>query len=274
MEFYRRQDPLPKRKLAVPISVPHHIVLAGLQSCNPKQQALGDLTCIAFYFLLQVGECSYSPPKRRARTQRFRIKDVILRREDQSIIPPTAPRAELLTAHHATLLISNQKNGRRGQCIHHHCTGLATSPVKALARRVAHIMSHTTNTNTALSTFFESSWEPRQITPHHINDCLKSTVTALGLHQFGITPDLVSSHSLRAGGAMAMALNGVDPIIIKKQGRWSSNTWMNYIHEQIGALTAGIATRMAHNIPFANVAMPNLHPQLTNPSDPTETTPN
>lgn len=274
VECYRRQDPPPQRKLAVPISVPHHLVLLGIHSGIPKLQALGDLILIAFYFLLRVGEYTYSPPKRRTRTQRFRVKDVILRRADQSIIPNTAPLAQLLSATHATLCISNQKNGTRGQCIHHHCTGLPTSPVKALARRVSHIMQHTSDTNTALSTYFDlPAWQPQQIRPAHVNNYLKQTVVALGLPAFGITAALVSSHSLRAGGAMAMMLNGIHPIVIKKQGRWSSNTFMQYIHEQIGAFTSGVAARMSNYIPFCNMQPTNISPTLADPQDPVATTP-
>ena len=261
----------------MPITVPHHLVLAGLASPDPKCQAVGDLVDIAFYYLLRVGEYTYSPPKNRTRTQRFRVKDVTFRRADHSIIPNTAPLVELLSAAHATLRISNQKNGKRGQCIHHHCTGLATSPIKALARRVAHIMAHTHNHNTALSTYFELPWLPKQVLPSHINTALKDTVTRLGLQQFGFTRQNVSSHSLRAGGAMAMKLNGIDSITIKKHGRWSSNTFLEYIHEQIGAFTAGVAAQMSHYIPFHNMAAMSpttCAPFLTEPNDDITNTPN
>ena len=166
------------------------------------------------------------------------------------LIPNTAPLSTLLTASHATLTITNQKNGRRGQSIHHECTGLLTSPVKSLARRVAHIMAHTTDSNTALSTWYHPTLGPQQIRPAHINNTVKQACTSLGLQHCGFTPDKVSSHSLRAGGAMAMHLNGCDELLIKKQGRWTSNTFMMYIHEQITALSNGIASRMSHHIPY------------------------
>jgi hypothetical protein len=273
IECYRREDPAPHPKLAVPITVPHYLVLQGLSSINPKQRALGDLICIAFYFLLRVGEYTYKPPKERTRTQRFRVKDIIFRNAYQSIIPNDAPLAQLLTATHATLRISNQKNGKRGQCISHHCTGTSTSPIKALARRVAHIMSYTENKRTTISTYFETPMHPCQITPAQVTASIKHTVHHLALHQFGFTHNTVSSHSLRAGGAMAMKLNGVDTITIKKQGRWSSNTFLNYIQEQIGALTVGVATRMSHYIPFNNTLHTHCSPQLTEPFD-HNTTPN
>ena len=239
IESYRRADPPPAPKLAVPITVPHHIVMQGLFSPNPKTRATNDLICIAFYFLLRVGEYTYTPTRQRRRTQRFRVKDVTFRRPDHSIIPNTAPLPELLTAAHATLRITNQKNGTRGQCIHHHCTGRITSPVKALARRIAHIMSHTANQDTAISTYFDFPWLPKQVRATDINSALKTSIYALGLQRFGFNRSNVSSHSLRAGGAMAMKLNGVDTVTIKKMGRWSSNTFLEYIHQQIGAFTTG-----------------------------------
>lgn len=52
---------------------------------------------------------------------------------------------------------------------------------------------------------------------------------------------------------MALKLNGADRDIIKKLGRWSSDTFLLYIHEQIGEVTKGWAQKMATSIPFHNV---------------------
>jgi hypothetical protein len=40
---------------------------------------------------------------------------------------------------------------------------------------------------------------------------------------------------------MAMKLNNVDAETIKKVGRWTSSTFLIYIHSQIAALNAGLA---------------------------------
>ena len=128
-------------------------------------------------------------------------------------------------------------------------------------------MTYTLDQNTCLSTYFHVPGQPQQIRPHDVNDQLKLAVTLLGLTAYGTTPDLVSSHSLRAGGAIAMHLNGVPPLTIKKQGRWSSNTFMQYIHEQLGAFTMGVAARMSICIPFVNMSAQTLNPTVTNPQD-------
>ena len=64
----------------------------------------------------------------------------------------------------------------------------------------------------------------------------------------------VSTHSLRASGAMALKLQGVDDSLIMKLGRWTGLTFLTYIHSQIGALNTGLATRMAVRVHFVNVA--------------------
>ena len=56
----------------------------------------------------------------------------------------------------------------------------------------------------------------------------------------GYTLDRVSSHSLRAGGAMAMKLSGATNSTIMRIGWWTSLTYLTYIHSQIGALSAGV----------------------------------
>ena len=132
-------------------------------------------------------------------------------------------------------------------------------------------MTNTTDQNTAISTYYVTPQLPYQVTPTHINNAIKRTIYQLGLTQFGYSNTNVSSHSLRAGGAMAMKLNGIDTITIKKQGRWSSNTFLDYIQGQIGALTAGVATQMSNYIPFYNNTHTQCQPQLHDPVDHNDT---
>ena len=69
----------------------------------------------------------------------------------------------------------------------------------------------------------------------------------------GYMVDRVSSHSLRAGGAMAMKLSGAADSTIMRIRRWMSLTYLTYIHSQIGALSAGVAWRMSQQFTFQNV---------------------
>jgi hypothetical protein len=58
---YREEDPGPKLKLALPISVFENILHHEGASINPKDQAMVDLMVLAFFFLFHVGE--YAPPE-------------------------------------------------------------------------------------------------------------------------------------------------------------------------------------------------------------------
>jgi hypothetical protein len=108
--------------------------------------------------------------------------------------------------------------------------------------------------------------QAKHIRATDINTNVKTAIKALGLESTGFTSRLVSSHSLRAvsshflraSGAMAMKLNGADRNTIRKQGRWSSDTFLMYIHEQIAAFSSVLATQMSKHIPFINIRGPSL----------------
>ena len=110
-----------------------------------------------------------------------------------------------------------------------------------------------------ISTYYSPAAKgPRPLQAGDINKIVKSAVRALHLDKKGFPPEAVSSHSLRAGGAMAMHLNGIDRDKIRKQGRWSSDTFLMYIHEQISAFSAGLSARMSLDVGWFNMEGPTL----------------
>ena len=63
VESYRRQDPPPIPQLAVPVLVAESCYETGNQkNATPRMRATGELSIIAFYFLLRIGE--YTMPSR------------------------------------------------------------------------------------------------------------------------------------------------------------------------------------------------------------------
>ena len=52
---------------------------------------------------------------------------------------------------------------------------------------------------------------------------------------------------------MALKLAGESTDTIMRVGWWTSNTYMTYIHAQIGALAKGLAWRMSQHHTFHNV---------------------
>ena len=169
------------------------------------------------------------------------------------LLPRTSPLEILLMADLVVLKITNPKNGRIGQTITQHATEKFECPGRALAYMVHHILSNGGTEDTLLcSVFDKGKWNPIQA--HQIVSTVRDTARDLELHKQGINPDLIGAHSLRAGGAMALKLHGYDDTTIMKMGRWTSLTFLQYIHNQIAHLTKDISKKMSIALPFVNVA--------------------
>ena len=258
---FRKFDPLPKRKLAVPLSVPVWLLKQGSTSTDPLYKAVGDLTIIAFYFLLRPGEYTYSPPSERKQTIPFRHCDVYLW-EGNKLLDPTLPLHVLYNrCTGARLQIANQKSGRKAQRISHsaipaHTKAALSCPIWALIRQLKHIQLYTQDTSLQLGTYFDTRGKARIIRPQTITNALQLAVKALNLHLLNILPHLVSSHSLRAGGATAMHINGILDSTIQKMGRWSSDTFLIYIQDQLFQFSNNITSLMSTEFAMFTVNIP------------------
>ena len=261
IEGYRRQDPPSIPQLAVPITVPEQCFRAGHQSNNTYLEAVGELSIIPFYYLLRVGE--YTKPrmtvyngktKRATRTIQFSVGNVGFFK-DGKMLPRRSKLETLLQATSCTLKISNQKNGRMGETIHQFAIDSKFCPVKALAYRVHHILTHKGTTDNLLCDVFNTKTKQwNQVTPNAMLKNIRQAVHDLKLEDSGINPDLIGVHSLRAGGAMALKLQGASDTTIMKMGRWTSLTFLQYIHNQIAHLNRNISHQMSKRIQFQNIA--------------------
>ena len=254
LESYRRTDKAPVPKLAVPVKVVNHLRAKSTIKNDPKTTAVADLCLIAFYYLLRVGEYTYHNPNQNRRTQQFRLCDITLWQNTTKLDPRLPEGILMKRATAATLNISNQKNGVRQQTIHQEAIHNPNCPVRAIIRRVKHITNHTRNPQTMIGTYFTKKGILRHVSGRNINDAIKQSVSELQLDKVGLPPEAVSSHSLRSGGAMAMHLNNVSDNTIKKMGRWTSDTFLMYIHQQISAFSGGLTEKMSTPIDFHNVA--------------------
>jgi len=259
---YEREDPKTQPQLAVPVALPKQLVRQALrQPHNLRKKAKADLINVAFYYLLRVGE--YTKPHRKDKlTVPFRVADVTFRRRNR-IIPVDSPIEDLLQADSATLCIANQKNGQKGQTIHHEATYKLECPIKSLARRVHHVFKHSGSTSTPLYWVYEHPHKkPYYISPNDITKEVRRGAQQIGLFDKsrGYTKSDISSHSLRAGGAMAMHLKGVSSETIQKIGRWKYRTFLMYVHEQISAFSQGLSTKMSDDIEFESISPATLSP--------------
>jgi integrase len=249
LRSYKTDDPAPKPQLALPVRAMQCAVDHYNQKGTPASCALADLLTVAFFFLLRPGEYTMPSARTKTRTIQFRRQDVRFFLNG-AVLPHTTPLIRLQDADAVRLYIDNQKNGQRGSTMHHTARAGPFCPVKALARRV-HCLYSMAPLDASLPLSFVAPGT--HISSAQITLAVRESVVLAGLLNSGYSPTRVSAHSLRASGAMALRLNGVGEDLIKKLGRWSSSTWLTYIHAQISSLTAGLSERMVVHHVFYNV---------------------
>ena len=85
LQGWRKDDPPTIKKLPVEADVPEFLSAAGTTSAaTALDQAIGDLTLIAFYYLLRVGEYTIKQNRNYSKqTVQFRVKDVTFFRRDE-----------------------------------------------------------------------------------------------------------------------------------------------------------------------------------------------
>jgi hypothetical protein len=106
LKSYKDDDPAPKPQLALPVPVIQTASSRYEPHYSPRNRAISDLLCMAFFFLLRVGEYTMPSPGTITRTVQFRIKDVRLWRNGL-LLDNYAPRAQLMTADAVTLYLQN-----------------------------------------------------------------------------------------------------------------------------------------------------------------------
>ena len=258
---YKNFDPATEKKLACHPDLPQYAQKIAYESKSISQQATGDLITIAFYYLLRIGEYTTKTKrkKKRTRTRQFREKDVTFFKiinGRMCELPRNAPEADIVTADAATLRISNQKNGHAGACVSNwaNLKHPERCPVRALARRVLHIRSHSRSGNAMLCAFWDK-FGKGEVTDNMIRFAIKHAAAALDYPSRGIKIERVDTHSLRSGGACALSKAGRKPHEIMKMGRWAPNSlsFMEYIQEQLSSFSMGMSTEMSEIEVFTNM---------------------
>jgi len=91
----------------------------------------------------------------------------------------------------------------------------------------------------------------------HSKDMIKAIKDAAEIKKSkdnGFDKSKVSSHSLQTRGAMALYITRHSAIEIQQAGRWTSTTFMEYIHGQLDVVSTGLSQAMSQSVPFINMA--------------------
>jgi hypothetical protein len=160
----------------------------------------------------------------------------------------------LLAATGVTVHLENQKNGNKNAVLHHCSLGVpGFNPVQSAARLVFAIQH--LPPATPLGTFVDEQGRQKQASATDVRTAIRIGAVGDNLASCGYKLHIISSHSLRSGGAIHLKLARYDDDMVKKLGRWSSNTYLRYIQSQINQLTTGVATNMARILRFHNVGV-------------------
>ena len=172
------------------------------------------------------------------------------------MLPPDAEDRQILNADGATMWLSNQKNGKKGQSVSHHTFkhDVLGCPVRALARRYIHDRAHDGSGNALVCSYWDDMGKA-DVVDKDISFAVKFAAGMMEYPNRGIPINRVDTHSLRAGGACAMKLSGHSEDEIIKQGRWAptSTSFLEYIQQQLSTCLAGMAEKMSKIKQFTNM---------------------
>ncbi len=179
-----------------------------------------------------------------------------------------APLADMLSADGATLKLDNQKNRHKGVCVYQQTTDDPTHcPVRALGQRYQHLRENKATNKTFICAYWMNG-QAYNVTDNNISKALKRAAATLQylLYQ-GILIKRIDTHSLRIGGACALALNGFSEMHIQKMGRWRGNMFKEYMREELHCFSDGMAKAMKQCFKFVNVtghALTDITSQIVN----------
>jgi hypothetical protein len=175
LDGWRKIDPPTLKTLPVEADVPEYLATLGAQpSASRLDQAIGDLTLIAFYYLLRIGEYTCKAKRNGSKqTVQFKMEDVTFFKRNKlgelRCVSRTAPDEIILSADGATLKLDNQKNGWKGVCIFHHANSQQyLCPVHALARRYLHLRHHNATPRDTISLYWNTPTDVHSVTAEHI----------------------------------------------------------------------------------------------------------
>jgi len=261
LDGWHKEDPPTTKQLPVEADVPELLAEIGRNgNGSDLDKAIGDLTLIAFYYLLWIREYTIKGKRNETKqTVQFKYEDVTFFKKNTSgqlrCLSRQAPAHLIATADGATMKLDNQKNGWKGVCVYQETNGEDyLCPVRALGRCFLHIRKHGGSAKTFLSSYWTAG-KRADVTAKNISRALKLVATELQYPTSkGIPITRINTHSLRSGGANALALAGYSDTQIQKMGRWRGATFKEYIREELACYARNMSRDMKRKFNFINIA--------------------
>ena len=234
-------DPPPNRVKPVPIQVVVEVVRTTYSSstADASHLAVADMICLGFFFLLRPGEYTYAKDN-----TPFKLQDVTLYIGSVIVDYRNATDSQLNAVTAAQLTFTTQKNGVKGEKITHgHTDDPLVCPVKTVVRRVKALRAQNLPPETPLCAYRQGP-KVRRVVSKDIQSALRTGIAMVGPDTLDIKPHEVEARSLRAGGATAMLVAGIDTNTIQLIGRWKSDAMLRYLHVSANPALRGFARQM------------------------------
>ncbi len=260
IDGYAKEDPPTRKMLPFETDVPELLVEMGYSSLGTTHtQTVGDLSMIAFYYLLCIGEYTVKGNRNNTKqTVQFKFEDVTFFKKTKSgqlcCLPRNAPEELILSADSATLKLNNQIKWVEGSVCSPgdkwRCFLLPNQSTRATLCASTQTWSMKIN----FPVYNHHEGKRYDVCGEDISKALKMAATLLEYPETrGIPIKLIDTHSLQIGGANALALSGFSDTHIQKMGCWRGVTFNEYIREQLACYLEGMTTKMKHNFKFVNV---------------------
>ena len=213
----------------MPIQVVHALVEVA-HARVPRDDpfdAITDMICIAFFFLMRPGEYTKTSDN-----TPFKLQDVKLYIGLMPLDWTTATDAQFASVTAVSITFTDQKNGVKGEVITHGRTEHPrTCPTRAVVRRVQYLRRIQAPLDTPLCAYFDKG-QMRYVNSKSVTSALRAGILLVGPETVDIKPSEVEARSLRAGGATALLVAGIDTDHIQLLGRWQSDAMLRYLHIQ------------------------------------------
>ena len=131
-------NPPVRKKLSVEVGIQEWFFMKGLEKeSTDHEQAVDDLSLIAFYFLLRIGE--YTMMYDNKQTRQFRLRDIVFFKKDKGgnlrqLVKKSTDK-EIVVSEGATIRLVNNKIGHKNACIHREKWEPYLNPVRSLGSR-------------------------------------------------------------------------------------------------------------------------------------------
>ena len=230
---YKEQDPSEKHQKAIPFSV---IRQMNIQAISDLDSAIATICTGAIFFCMRSCEYSKAQAQDDRKTKLLCLRNFRFFANNKEL---DQKKDDISSASLISITFEDQKNREKNESINLHKTSDKTlCPVKSWAKTLIEFGLMREHHE------FRRNNKSFQISNNNIKNALKSTVDTMQAFNLGFSGDDVGTHSIHAGGAMAMVLAKVDTYVIKLQGRWKSDAFMKYIRKQVQQFSSDISDKM------------------------------